>query len=29
MSKPFDVFDQWIEVLPTEQVVAVEYEVPK
>jgi hypothetical protein len=24
-SKPFEIFDQWIEVLPTDQVVAVEY----
>lgn len=27
-GKPFDVFDQWVEVLPTDQVVAVEYKVP-
>ena len=26
--KPMDIFDQWIEVLPTDQVVALEY-VPK
>jgi hypothetical protein len=24
----FKVFDQWIEVLPTEQIVAVEYQMP-
>ena len=23
-SKPFEVFDQWVEVLPTDQIVAVE-----
>lgn len=27
-GKPFEIFDQWVEVLPTDQVVAVEYEVP-
>jgi hypothetical protein len=27
-GKPFKVFDQWIEVLPTEQTVAVEYKLP-
>jgi hypothetical protein len=26
-GKPYEVFDQWIEVLPTEQIVAVEYQV--
>ncbi len=25
---PFEIFDQWIEVLPTDQVVAVEYNPP-
>ncbi len=25
-ARPFDVFDQWIEVLPTDQIVAMEYE---
>jgi hypothetical protein len=24
-GEPFEVFDQWVEVLPTDQVVAVEY----
>ncbi len=27
-SKPFEVFDQWLEILPTDQVVAVEYKTP-
>jgi len=27
-GKPFEVFDQWVEILPTDQVVAVEYKVP-
>ena len=27
-GRPFEVFDQWIEVLPTDQVVAVEYNPP-
>ncbi len=27
-GRPFEVFDQWIEVLPTDQVVAVEYKPP-
>ena len=27
-GEPFEIFDQWIEVLPTDQVVAVEYQPP-
>jgi hypothetical protein len=27
-GKPYTVFDQWIEILPTDQVVATEYELP-
>ena len=27
-GKPFELFDQWVEVLPTDQVVAIEYEAP-
>jgi hypothetical protein len=28
-GKPYEIFDQWIEVLPTDQVVAVEYDASK
>jgi hypothetical protein len=28
-GEPFEIFDQWIEVLPTEQIVAVEYTPPE
>ncbi len=27
-AKPFEVYDQWVEVLPTDQIVAVDYKVP-